>query len=77
MNVRHKKGSICFSDDMKTVLKLKDMLRLHHDKETIEVTLLSGVKCYLRYYSEVTARRDFSYTLVALKRAYDETKTYV
>lgn len=66
--MRYKKGKICFSDSLRTMLAVEDIKRVHHDGESIEVTFINDKKQYLNYFSEQTARRDFNYTLIRLKK---------
>lgn len=66
--MRYKKGKICFSDSLRTMLTVEDIKKVHFEGETIEVTFINGSKQYLNYYSTETARRDFNYTLIRLKK---------
>ena len=66
--MRYKKGKICFSDSLRTMLAIEDIKKVYHDGETIEVTFINDKKQYLNYFSEQTARRDYQYTLIRLKK---------
>ncbi len=76
---------------MKTIIQTNNIIKVYHEKETIEVTIRNpdnlldqnsySKKIWLNYYSEETAKRDYNYVLICLKRINlqnnDELKTYV
>lgn len=74
--MRYKKGKICFSDSLRTMLTVEDIKKVYFEGETIEITFINDSKQYLNYFSTETARRDYSYTLIRLKKN-TPAQTYV